>query len=313
MEPNEQQITILSHFFVFENQTSETAALEIESTSCGCTTCKIEKNRVLPKQTSKIEISYDLSYARQNRSETVLIKTNLSYPKYISYKLVADCYPKIDILQEEGEIFCPPGKSVNVPILCRSYSLLDEKKREITLSAIGNFQNLKKDINIADKEQSQLGIRKNDQHYILSLNCPLPQESTFKNGEYDVLLTLKKDNMLLEKKMTWKAKQYIYPYPQKLFFNCINEKDLKADIILNCDIPFHVLSATTKNSSCQVILPENNNLKQQDIHVITINDRIKSENTQDILIITTDHPQQPYVCVPITFLVSIPSSSYPKQ
>lgn len=86
---------IVEHEFAVKNVGSETLEIKRVSTSCGCTTAKIEKGKIAPAETAELVVRYDSGAMVHEKGEIeriVYIKSNDPINPGLEVKIYANVY-----------------------------------------------------------------------------------------------------------------------------------------------------------------------------------------------------------------------------
>lgn len=297
----------LTHDFIYVNNSGLEHKLTMHETTCGCTRVKIHPDTVMPGQTATISISYDLSYSRVIRSETVVIETGLENLGQLIYTLSAETYPYLEIDKANlADFVCEPGKTQTIKIMCRSYmSVADEDSGPLMLRTDHPLARVEPDRLLTCKITSLEGIKKTESQFLLSLTCPDANSSDFRNDGYWANLKLENNKYCLEKQYHWIPQQYIHPDMEGIFFNCLYDAFDKEIVVYESDQPFAIRSIEVKNALCSVKCDLNEKSKWHSLEISRIKDILAITKEKDEITIITDHPLQKYIYLSVDFLLPL--------
>jgi hypothetical protein len=81
---------VLQHSFVFRNDSGRTLNINNITTSCGCTTANIQKNMLLPGETTFLEVSFNTKGYSGPTQELVYVNTDSLDDPILTYTIKAE-------------------------------------------------------------------------------------------------------------------------------------------------------------------------------------------------------------------------------
>ena len=120
---------MLEHVFDFSNQGSDTLEILGVEAACGCQTTTLSDKRILPGQSSRVEINVDTALLMGAIEETARITTNDPRRRTVFFSIKADVQPEISLSSPSiyfGDV--PEGEQVAREVIL---TVMAEKTIEI--------------------------------------------------------------------------------------------------------------------------------------------------------------------------------------
>lgn len=160
---------MLEHVFDFSNQGSGALQILSVEATCGCQTTTLSDKRILPGQSSQVEISVDTALLIGAIEETARITTNDPRRRTVIFSIKADVQPEISLSSPSiyfGDV--PEGEQVSREILLtvmaeKSIRILSAKSSEesvvVELESIPDSGGRKVKLTATHKGDGKFGYR----------------------------------------------------------------------------------------------------------------------------------------------------------
>ncbi len=302
LDPGATKKKDVDHLFHFVNITNSIATLEEYRTSCGCTKCSITPRVLKPGDSAGILIGFDLISGRNDKEESVIVSTNLESPGFLRYTLRASCYPRLELYSSaEYPLYGEPGTQRAVDVICRAFFPAQETPPNLAISVEDN-----KLINIEETSNSTAphwndGVGSVEKKLCLLCRFPTQESDAFAWGEYSARVVLDDGIRRVEERIQWKNTERIRLSPRAVFVNFFHSSKPAVELQLDSEISFSLLEQVRKPKGLDVRYASHGKSQR---HIVTVTGVPESREgeTNGVIVLKTDHPQQVFVHIPYCIL-----------